>query len=116
MIVRTLIGPSNEEYLQLIAVTVQNSTIHFEKCFKMKVVPKKRERCSLLAEQLGSDQFSAYMSLLQIGGTKKDLLSCSHLGTLTGFLIGLSIVEGKRQEKHLKQSSTSLVANFQNNI
>ncbi len=56
------------------------------------------------------------MSLLQIGGTKKDLLSCSHLGTLTGFLIGLSIVEGKRQEKHLKQSSTSLVANFQNNI
>lgn len=57
------------------------------------------------------------MSLLQMGGTKKDLLSCSHLGTLTGFLIGRSIVdERKAWEAALEATTKSLVAKFQNNI
>ena len=63
MIVRTLIGPANEEYLQLIAVTVQIGTIHYEKkCSKMKVVPKKENERDVLFWQNSWGQISSVLT------------------------------------------------------
>lgn len=106
--------PTNEEYLQLISIATKWHNSLWDQVSSKLILPKM---FSFGRTLLASVELSAYMSLLQMGGTKKDLLSCSHLGTLTGFLIGRSIVdEWKAGKAALEAITKSLVAQFQNDI